>query len=109
MIRYYGMSGPLLLLILGACKPIEVEKKSAPASTTDTAEVPIPTTTNSTAPPPPFQNPAEAIDLDPADGVLRVELVASAHTHSIGDESIAGYAYNGLWACASSTRLGSWR
>jgi len=40
-------------------------------------------------------NPAEAVDLDPAEDVLHVQLTAAATTHNIGGVAIDGYAYNG--------------
>ena len=48
----------------------------------------------------PLTSPAEAEDLDPADGAVRVELVAAAMTHLVQAESgalieVPGYAYNG--------------
>jgi FtsP/CotA-like multicopper oxidase with cupredoxin domain len=51
---------------------------------------------------PAYANPAEAEDLDPADGVVHVRLVATYFTHELGPEQgfaavedINGYAYNG--------------
>jgi FtsP/CotA-like multicopper oxidase with cupredoxin domain len=55
------------------------------------------------SPRPPFANPSEAEDLDPADDVVHVRLTASYFTHALGpaqgfaeQRDVDGYAYNGL-------------
>jgi FtsP/CotA-like multicopper oxidase with cupredoxin domain len=42
-----------------------------------------------------LKSPAEADDLDPADGVVHVALTAARHSFEIAGETIDGYAYDG--------------
>jgi len=85
-----------LLLVLVACKPIEIDdKKRVDDDTAVTTPTPSPTTPSTPEGHPEFSNPDEATDLDADPDVLHVALTAAAHTHSIGGEQIAGYAYNG--------------
>ena len=42
-----------------------------------------------------WNQPALAVDLDPAPNVVRVSLVAEPVTYVVGDQTIEGYGYNG--------------
>jgi FtsP/CotA-like multicopper oxidase with cupredoxin domain len=44
---------------------------------------------------PAWANPAEAVDLDPAENVVRIQLEAAPFTYEVAGESIEGWAYNG--------------
>lgn len=74
----------VLSLLLAGCKP-------PPAVIPDDEEVPAPTGEAA----PLLTSPAEAEDLDPAEDVARVSLVAERATYTVGDLTIEGYAYNG--------------
>ena len=73
-------AGVALFVLLLGCPP-------APA--------PAPDPTPAEVPPVPFDNPAEAEDLDPAATVYSVRLVADEADVVIGGEVVSAYAYNG--------------
>ncbi|MCB9761500.1 MAG: multicopper oxidase family protein [Alphaproteobacteria bacterium] len=85
----------LALLALLACKDAAPPPDS---EADDTAPV---VDTEAPDPRPWFANPAEAEDLDPAEGVVRVALTAATHWQEVVDPltgdavSFQGYAYNG--------------
>jgi FtsP/CotA-like multicopper oxidase with cupredoxin domain len=83
------MRGLLLVLALGCRPPVALQdgpdrtqESSGELFDTSTARVEL-------------RNPDEAIDLNPAPGVLEVQLIAAPTTHVIGEVEVAGYAYNG--------------
>ncbi len=81
----------VLVLVLGCVAP---EASVEPSSARDSAPQPA-TPDSGRAPPPAVPLPLDAVDLDPADDVVHVELVADEATFTIGDLQVQGYAYNG--------------
>lgn len=78
----------LLLVLLAACP-------SPPPATESPSPTPAPEPEATPTPPPSFANPAEAEDLDPADDVVSVRLVAAPADVPVDGEVEAGFAYNG--------------
>ncbi len=72
----------MLALVLVSCTPIAGPEPGTPSDPTP-AGAPV------------FANPAEAVDLDPAAGVLSVRLVAEEVELEVGGGSVPGFAYNG--------------
>lgn len=77
---------PLLLAV--AC--------TGDAETTDVTDTDVDTDLVDADPRPPLVFPPDAEDLDPDPDVLRVRLVAAPHTFTVGDDTVEGYAYNGV-------------
>ena len=77
------MKPAFLLILLAACAPA-----APPADPPDDPEVPDDG-------PAILRSPAEAVDLDPADDVVRVALEAAPHTFEVAGRSVDGWAYNG--------------
>lgn len=77
----------VLPLLLTACQNPTAEPRPTEEDTDEPerTEVPAPLLTS----------PAEAEDLDAADDVVHVSLVADRATYSVGDLTVEGYAYNG--------------
>ena len=87
------MRAVFVLSLLVACseRGAPAEKEPDPSETST-----VPTTTSERVA---FANPADAIDLDPEEGVLHVELVATPTAHQLlfedGPLVVQGYSYNG--------------
>jgi FtsP/CotA-like multicopper oxidase with cupredoxin domain len=82
------LSFPLVSSLLGACAP-DAEHSGTSFDDPPLTELPIPSGT------PALPEPATAPDLDPADGIVSVSLVADEMTFERAGITIDGYAFNG--------------
>lgn len=67
----------------------ESESETDESETGDVPDLPAPDER------PELRSPAEAEDLDPAPGVVRVSLTAAPHSFEVAGEIVEGWAYNG--------------
>lgn len=77
-----------MIVWLLACSERSVPTGGDPAETEDSGAI-------SAEAAPPLPQPADAVDLDPADNVVHVALEAAPFTYEVNGEVIEGYAYNG--------------